>query len=581
MSVNNTTKWQVSLLVGVVTISIFILDLTLPLGVAQGVFYIIPVLITFWLNSRKITWGVVLISILLIVVGFLFSPSGGEFWKVLFNRSLSFVSVIVSGIMVTKYLAKNQALKESVFKSERLVKALKESQEQYVTVVENSFDVISVFNSSGHITYMSPNVGLLFGYTVKELIGTSLIDYVHIEDKELIQELLSFTIGEKSLKYRFLQKNGETHDVETIFKSLTREGEQIIIGTTRVITEEKIVQDRLIKSENSLKEAQKVSKVGNWSLDIINNKLDWSDQIYRLFNLKPQEFKATYEAFLDAIHPDDRDMVNEAYQNSLIDKTPYEIVHRLLLKDGIIKYVFEKCSTAFNEKGEAINSVGTIQDITELQVASNELSKSLEEKEILLKEVHHRVKNNLQIISGLLEMQSYRTKSEVVKSELAESKSRIKSIALMHEQLYQSSDMSNVDLCSYVVKLFNEIHSTFHLREREIEFNVNIEDVFLDINKAIPVGLILNELVTNSVKHAFVESSDDNKILIEAKEEADELFLTLTDNGVGMNESMEEIEKKSLGVKIIKALVGQLNGEYSIDSNSNGTTVKLNIPVNE
>lgn len=124
-----------------------------------------------------------------------------------------------------------------------------------------------------------------------------------------------------------------------------------------------------------LKLAQELSQIGSWELDIINNELWWSDEIYRLFDMQPQEFEATYESFLDHIHPEDRDMVNKAYSQSLIDKKPYRITHRLKLKDSTIKFVAEKCKTFYDQQGIPIKSIGTVQDITKLQLAEEKFKK--------------------------------------------------------------------------------------------------------------------------------------------------------------------------------------------------------------
>ncbi|RLD63327.1 MAG: hypothetical protein DRI95_11845 [Bacteroidetes bacterium] len=130
------------------------------------------------------------------------------------------------------------------------------------------------------------------------------------------------------------------------------------------------------------KEAEKIAQLGHWDLDIVNNKLYWSDQIYRIFELEPQKFGASYEAFLENIHPDDRDRVNEAYTNSLKNKTPYEIEHRILLKNGKLKYVTEKCRTEYDKTGKPVRSIGMVMDITERKNAELALKES--EKQLML-----------------------------------------------------------------------------------------------------------------------------------------------------------------------------------------------------
>lgn len=147
-----------------------------------------------------------------------------------------------------------------------------------------------------------------------------------------------------------------------------------------------LAEEALKNSEASLAKAQRVASIGSWELDIVSNELSWSDEVYRIFGLKPQQFGATYEAFLDNIHPDDREMVNKAYSDSLKNKTPYSIVHRLLLKGGTIKYVEERCETSYDDEGKPLRSLGTVQDITELRRAEEKLKKWSEELEKRVKQ---------------------------------------------------------------------------------------------------------------------------------------------------------------------------------------------------
>ena len=173
--------------------------------------------------------------------------------------------------------------------------------------------------------------------------------------------------------------------------------------------------DQLSDNERRLQEAESLAKLGHWELDIVNNELIWSDEIYRIFDTTPQSFGATYDAFLDFVHPDDREMVNEAYQSSVANKEPYgPITHRLIMKNGVVKFVEERGNTAYNELGEPIKSFGVVQDITE-RVMGEKTKALLREKEILLKEIYHRVKNNLQLISSLLNIQSIKIDDEKVK----------------------------------------------------------------------------------------------------------------------------------------------------------------------
>jgi PAS domain S-box-containing protein len=141
----------------------------------------------------------------------------------------------------------------------------------------------------------------------------------------------------------------------------------------------------LRKSEASLNQAQHSAHIGNWELDLVGNKLHWSDEIYRIFEIDKAAFGASYDAFLNAIHPDDRDMVNKAYTDSLATRHPYDIVHRLLFADGRIKFVHERCETHFDAQGKAIRSLGTVQDITRRKILEKEIQEQRKEMDVLQK----------------------------------------------------------------------------------------------------------------------------------------------------------------------------------------------------
>ncbi len=176
-------------------------------------------------------------------------------------------------------------------------------------------------------------------------------------------------------QFRVIWPNGEVHHIKGVGKVFRNEqGVPIrMLGINVDITEQKEAEETLKKSEQGLAEAQRMAHLGSWELDLKKNILSWSEENYRIFGFENEKFDSTYEAFLETIHPDDRDFVNKAYTESVKNKTPYNIEHRLLLKDGSIKYVNERCKTFYNEKGEPIRSIGTTYDITEQKVAENEL----------------------------------------------------------------------------------------------------------------------------------------------------------------------------------------------------------------
>jgi len=202
------------------------------------------------------------------------------------------------------------------------------------------------------------------------------------------------------------------------------------------------------------------------------------------------------------------------------------------------------------------------------QIAETNLKKSLDEKEVLLKEVHHRVKNNMQIISSILKMQERLIGDPKLKTILGESQNRIRSMALIHENLYRNENLANIQFKNYAQALVNTISRSYSNQQRTISFTFDIEDVFLPIDIGIPCGLIINELISNSFKHAFPDR-DKGNISIALRQQPDKSYqLTVSDDGVGVNTSFSPETANSLGMRIVHKLIEQIEAEMTYDFSS-------------
>jgi PAS domain S-box-containing protein len=259
--------------------------------------------------------------------------------------------------------------------------ALSKSEKEFRALAENSPDVIVRYDRLGHRIYVNPEFERVNHLSAKEAQGKTPIEL----STELAPVANVFT--EK------LMAAMEAGDISKVDLIWTKDGKPMcwyvrIVpeydanGTVESaltiwsdISERKQVEAVLAKTTDQLNEAQRIAHIGSWELDVVNNKLSWSDEIFRMFEIDPKKFAATYEAFLNAIHPDDRDEVNLAYTNSLKTKMPYSIIHRLLYPDGRIKYAHEECETIFDENDHPIRSLGVVQDITEQRRIEEEIRK--------------------------------------------------------------------------------------------------------------------------------------------------------------------------------------------------------------
>ena len=204
------------------------------------------------------------------------------------------------------------------------------------------------------------------------------------------------------------------------------------------------------------------------------------------------------------------------------------------------------------------------------------IENSLVEKDSLLKEIHHRVKNNLQMVSSLLSLQTKNTRSKAAIEALEEGKSRVKAMALIHQKLYQNDDLSVIEMQGYIESLVNSVQSVFKKGGSKINITIDAEGVELDIDRAIPFGLILNELVSNSFKYAFPDDIENGKIYIHLRRTGEQGFFEYTDNGVGLPEDYEKQVDASMGIKLINRLVNQLQSTMNIDKTTEGVRFWFN-----
>lgn len=201
---------------------------------------------------------------------------------------------------------------------------------------------------------------------------------------------------------------------------------------------------------------------------------------------------------------------------------------------------------------------------------------SLVEKDSLLKEIHHRVKNNLQMVSSLLSLQTKNTRSKAAIEALEEGKSRVKAMALIHQKLYQNDDLSVIEMQGYIESLINSVQSVYKKGGHNINITIDAEGVELDIDRAIPFGLILNELVSNSFKYAFPDDDENGKIYIHLRKNGGQGYFEYTDNGVGLPEDTDDRANSSMGIRLMNRLVNQLQSTLNIDKTSEGVRFWFN-----
>ncbi len=218
-------------------------------------------------------------------------------------------------------------------------------------------------------------------------------------------------------------------------------------------------------------------------------------------------------------------------------------------------------------------SLVSLQDITERIIAENNLKNSVKDKDILMREIHHRVKNNLQIISSLLNLQSQYIKDKYALDIFSDSQNRVRSMAIIHEKLYKSESMSKIDFGDYISDLADSLFYNHNVNKSRIKLNKNMDKIYFNVDTAIPCGLIINELITNCLKHAF-PNDINGEVSIDLLKIEDKYVLSVNDSGVGFPENIDYKNTESLGLQLVTNLVNQIDGTIELD-NVDGSSFRI------
>jgi PAS domain S-box-containing protein len=276
------------------------------------------------------------------------------------------------------------------------------------------------------------------------------------------------------------------------------------------------------------------------------------------------------------LHPEDREMWNVEFMRGCASGGPFRAECRFMARDGHAVWVHGEARIIRDERGRPMYLQGVAFDITENKVAEEKVKASLHEKEVLLKEIHHRVKNNLQVTSSLLKLQSAKVQDAAALALLQESRDRIRSMALVHEKLYQSDDLSHVEFSWYVRSLVGSLSRSYGPRNARVAVVVDVQDVFLSIDAAVPCGLIINELITNALKYGFPDDGG-GEVRLHMRPVGESYVLTVEDDGVGLPADFDYRNTPSLGMQLVVTLADQLEGHVDAVSNG-GTKVTLTFP---
>jgi PAS domain S-box-containing protein len=499
---------------------------------------------------------------------------------------------------------------ENISEKKKAEEALRQSETRFRALIQNSSDIIRILDHHGRIVYESASAGRILGYPPGYFIGRKPMEYIHPDDLEHVKkdfwEVIERVPPGTHTEFRVRKADGKYLWVDSIGVNLLDvPGVNGIVVTTRPIEERKQAEQAIKEGSELLRLALDGADAAFWDWDLPTGKATFSDRFYTMLGYAPGEFPATYDEWVALIHPDDRRDVLPDLQRQIEEKLPLcEIEYRFLSKDGTWTWILGRGKivetdilgnpsrltgvnidiTNHKLMESEIRSLNTVleqrvKDRTEALSKANEalerenaqrveaegrLKAAYDEKVMLIKEIHHRVKNNLQIIISLLNLQSRYIKDETTLAAIRESQNRVRAMSLVHEKLYQAENVSKIQIKDYIRFLGSSLFQFYGAKSRGVCLALDIGDVDATINTAIPLGLIVNELISNSLKYAFPDGRT-GEITITIRKEDHSLHIGFRDNGVGIPETLDWKDTKSLGLRLVNTLVDQLNGTIALD----------------
>lgn len=466
-------------------------------------------------------------------------------------------------------------------------RALKASEQDLAITLQSIGDAVMAADHQGTILRMNPMAERLTGWPAGEAVGRHLGEVFRIVDSKRREPgpcpvSLAATQGqilEVSGGLILLGRDGsERHIDESVAPIRDAAGEMIgVVLVFSDVTERYQAGEALRESEERFSLVNRVTFDVIWDQDVVTGEIWWSDHFRTVFGYGPEDGPFDVESWRRCVHPEDTDRVGAVGRGEEGgDENMWFAEYRFRCRDGTYANVEDRAYLVRDGRGRVVRRLGAMRDITQREQGEERLRQSLAEKETLLREVHHRVKNNLQIISSLFYFQS---KKAVGSEELAifrEVQNRLRAMTLVHEQLYRSTNLHSIHFDEYVRSLTGQLLRSFHGQGERVRLELVLDPILLPAEVALPCGMIVTELLTNAFKYAY-PGSRSGSVRIRTTATGAGFELSVADDGVGLPPGFDPHQTRSFGWQLIHNLSEQLGAAVSLDRNG-GTTVLIQVP---
>lgn len=441
------------------------------------------------------------------------------------------------------------------------------SEEKYRSLTENLPHIIWTNDVTGKPVYMNKVALKYFGKTSDDFEAWNWLDHFDIEEaRELEKEWDIASSLENPVQkiIRIKNKNGHYKWFQVIlFPQYDDQNETTTWTAIATDIDDRIKAERKLEKANSrLRSLINASPIPIYSLDTNGHVKDfWNPAAERILGWKKEEVLGKITPLATAKYYEDF----EKNLRLIKEQGQFKGIAKREIKDGSEVAIEVHSGCIYNNDREIEEIIILLLDITQQEAQKIHLQDSLAEKKTLLQEIHHRVKNNLSIVVSLLQLQVFRSVNEAEKSKLMDAQNRVMSIAMVHELLYSTDEFSKVDLKAYYDQLINSIATNMQIQTRGVLHELDITLENLNINQAIPLGLLINELITNSLKYAFPTISEESRIKLSIHPDGKNILVHYMDNGIGFNADDDSFTT-GLGFQIIKSLLIQLDAKYEMNT---------------
>lgn len=459
----------------------------------------------------------------------------------------------------------NKALKNEIEERKKVEARLRDNEAYTRNIISSSLDMICATDPQDKIVEFNKAAQECFGYKKKEIIGkpVSLL-YAVDEERKRIMESLENTGGFQGEVIN-KRKNGERFITYLSGSLLYDEQGNVIgsMGVSRDITEVKKAEEKSQIQSAKLNAIVESRSHLIWTVNRKNQLVLYNEHFQKFykdnFRKKIQSGDIPWDDLDQLLSTPEKDKIARAYDMAFTGKEQFFEVQFKNKRSKTVWMEIHLNPISLDGKEKEVFEVSSIaQDITDKKLYEEKIESSLKEKEVLLQEVHHRVKNNLQVISSILNLQTSYIDDERVVNILKESQNRIKSMAFIHESLYQANDFSKINFSEYVKNLANNLVYSYRTGNEKINLSLKLKPLTLPLDTAIPCGLIINELVSNALKYAF-PGEKRGTVEIQLYLKNNKVHLEVSDDGTGLPEGIDYRNTASLGLQLVVTLVEQLS----------------------